>query len=171
MVYSSIISAYTNHLSILWATPSANSLNFYSSSSMHLLIPNYQFVSLLANFSNTSYQKHAFKNMLHIKNMHKHACILFHYALSYNMYLPNLIPVVKLLPHTNTFWIYNQSPIAQHTFWCSPMLIPLILFVYHDPFTSPIRCYLWFQALKTFHFLGKPSFKGSPFPLRICHFL
>ena len=87
-------------------------LIFYYSSPTHLYIPNYQFVTLQPNFSNTSSQEHSLSFSQHF--------------FSYPMPLLRTTPLVQLLLHIDTSWPLSQSSIAQHTFQRSPSSIPLI---------------------------------------------
>ena len=83
---------------------------------MHLFIPNYPFVTLPPNFSNTSSQEH---------------------SLSYSQHFSSPMPLlratllVQLLLHMDFLGLYRQSSIHQHTSQCSPLPIPLIHSVYH----------------------------------------
>ena len=87
-------------------------LPFYSRSSSHLFIPNYSFVTLQPNFSNTSSWEHSlfFSSTFHTP----HLC-MEHFFL---------------------------NPTLLSTLQCSKCFIPHNHFVYHISFKSPISCHL-----------------------------
>ena len=95
---------------------STSQLAFYTSSPMHLFIPN----SIHSWHSNQTSQT------LHLKNIH---------FLSLTLLIPHALlrtmPLVQLLLHIDTFSNLPQSSIVQHTFERSPRYIPLINSVHH----------------------------------------
>ena len=117
---------------------STRQLTFYSSSYRHLFIPNYPFVTLPPNFSNTSSQEHSLSFSRHF---------------SCPTLLLRITPLVQSLLH-----IYTSSHLSP-ILYCiayfqrsSSRIIPHSL-VYHIPLISSTWCHLRSQVFQTINFL------------------
>ena len=119
--------------------PLNRQFSFNSSCSTNLFVPN----------SIHSYHSYWTSRTLHFNNI-EHS-LFFSLHLPYQMSLSNTIMLAQLLHDTNTFHIYTELFIAQHTFQCSQCLTPLIYSGYHISFTSSIHCNLQPQAHETIY--------------------
>ena len=121
---------------------STRKLRFYSSSPTHRFIPNYPFVTLQPNVSNTSSPEHSLSFSQHF---------------SYPMPLLRTTPLEQLLLHRDTTWPFFPVLYCSAHFSALPTLYTL------NSFCAPHPCHIIHQLP-----LAIPGTSNNPLSLMVC---